>query len=167
MNAVRKTDLPVFFDPGPVFTRLPDNEQDEVLSRCNYIIANEEEGLQLGKASTVAQALENISKRTFGHVVIKTGKDGCAVRCPDGSVITVPGLSAEVVDTTGAGDSFIGAFMYGIMKKMTIEQTCLLANATGAVMVEKLGSGDIAPTKEEIEAKLYRNGYDPSSFFPQ
>ena len=57
--------------------------------------------------------------------------------------------------------------MYGIMKKMTIEQTCLLANATGAVMVEKLGSGDIAPTKEEIESKLYRNGYDPSSFFPQ
>jgi sugar/nucleoside kinase (ribokinase family) len=71
-------------------------------------------------------------------VVITNGKEGCVMRTSDG-VFIERGIPVQVVDTTGAGDNFHGAFVFGVWKGLSMTETLKLANAFAAVSCEGLG----------------------------
>ena len=54
------------------------------------------------------------------------------------------------MDTTGAGDTFIGYFVKGLMEGMTLRERLSLATAASAVAVTRPGGGDSVPTYEEV-----------------
>lgn len=71
-------------------------------------------------------------------VVITNGKDGCTMWTSEG-ISKERGVRVEVVDTTGAGDNFHGAFVFGVWKGFSLHDTLRLANAFAAVSCEGLG----------------------------
>ena len=70
-----------------------------------------------------------------GHVIIKRGAGGCWA---DGAEIA--GHPVNAIDTTGAGDCFSGGFIAGLQRGMSVEEAARLANAVGALAVQRVGA---------------------------
>ncbi len=68
----------------------------------------------------------------------------------------MPSIKVKAVDSTGAGDLFHGAFVYGLAKNMPYEEIVKLSNVTGALSVTKIGGRFSAPSREEIK-KVYHD----------
>ncbi|MFC6013226.1 ribokinase [Nocardia lasii] len=85
------------------------------------------------------------------HLVRTLGADGAVYRGADGEVVA-PGRRVEVVDTTGAGDAFAGAFVarWGQGPEMALNW----ANAAGAVATTSLGASSSIPDRARIAAEL-------------
>lgn len=86
------------------------------------------------------------------HLVVTLGDDGARYRGPDGDEFRVPGLPVQVVDTTGAGDSFTGALAVAWHRGPA--QAVRWACAAGALATTRLGASASIPTRDEIEAVL-------------
>jgi len=72
-------------------------------------------------------------------VVVKLGSKGCAVFESAGEEY-VPGFQVDAVDSTGAGDCFVGAFLVGLRRGMDLAGAARFANAAGALSVGRLGA---------------------------
>lgn len=104
---------------------------DKWLPRLDYLFVNEDEALSITGADSPGRACEKLGTLTACPVV-KTGAAGALINT-GGRAKAIPGLKAEVVDTTGAGDSFDAAFIYGTLEHgMNLEEAALFANAAGA-----------------------------------
>lgn len=77
-------------------------------------ISNEELEFITG-CKTIEAALPDLFAHRAGYVVYTMGQDGAAVYIGNG-MVQVPGYSVGVRDTTGAGDSFIGAFLFCLLR---------------------------------------------------
>lgn len=86
-------------------------------------------------------------------VTIKLGPRGCLVGDAE-SVREVPTLPVEVVDRTGAGDAFDGAFVTALLEGMTLEDAALFANAVGALKCRGKGAIVPLPTRETVDRFL-------------
>ena len=80
------------------------------------------------------------------------GAESCST--PDGSRKWIAGFRTEVVDTTGAGDSFCAGFCYGLVNDYPIERAIRFGNAAGAFCVSAMGASAGIPPAAEIDAFL-------------
>lgn len=72
-------------------------------------------------------------------VAIKMGQAGCYIKTKDRE-FNIPAYKVEVIDTTGAGDAFVGGFLTGIVKGWDLIKAGRFANAVGALCVTALGA---------------------------
>lgn len=97
----------------------------------DYLFLNQDEALSLTGAGTAAEACRELGALTACPVV-KTGADGALI-LEDGEPLKVPGFQIEVVDTTGAGDSFDAGFVYAVLEMgMDCREAAAFANGAGA-----------------------------------
>ncbi len=95
----------------------------------------------VGRAGSDALGLARGLRAHFGNraVVVTDGEAGCAIAAP-GFEGSVRGCAARVLDTTGAGDAFLGGLLAALHHGLGFEDAGRLANACGAACVEKLGA---------------------------
>ena len=87
-----------------------------------------------------------------GTVALKMGADGCLVMSPEKDVLRLPAFEVEVVDATGAGDSFAAGFIAGVWHDWPLEKTAQFASAVGALCVTGVGaSGGVRSLAETIQ----------------
>jgi len=105
--------------------------------------------------SKSSQAVIAAACRKLGPaIVIATlGARGLVMVSLDG-VVALPALKATVVDTTGAGDCFIGALAARLDTGAAILDAARYANAAAACSVERLGATPSMPTPKEVAARL-------------
>lgn len=90
---------------------------DVDLADVDFLFVNEGEALGLaGWASTAREALEALSARRPSQIIVMTMGGAGAMCMVGGERWEVPGADVEVVDTTGAGDTFTGYFLAGIVR---------------------------------------------------
>lgn len=97
---------------------------------------------------------EEILKKYPGKLIITLGSAGAATTKSTGEILHVQPVPATVVDTTGAGDTFNGAFAYALSIQLPIEKALLFANAAAAVAIESFGAQTGMPVLSQVEAKL-------------
>jgi ribokinase len=85
------------------------------------------------------------------RIVVTLGADGVLACSPDG-VHREPGIPADAVDTTGAGDCFLGVLAASLVEGMLLPHAVARANRAAAVAVARLGTVDAMPTLAELEA---------------
>jgi sulfofructose kinase len=73
-------------------------------------------------------------------------------------LLSVPAFTIDAVDTTGAGDVFRGAFIFGYLQGWPLEPTMRFANAAAAVSCTRLGAMASVPTLQEAERFLAGTG---------
>lgn len=103
---------------------------------------------------SVFSALEQLNKHT---VVITMGDMGVLYRNKVKQLVRMPAFSVKAVDTTGAGDVFHGAFTYGIMQGLSLEENIKMSQMAAALSVQKVGSQTSIPDRAEVEAALRRH----------
>ena len=115
---------------------------------CNIEEARSLTGLQ----DPIACAME--IHRHAENVVLTLGPDGALLMHAQ-SAIPIEGVNVDAIDTTGAGDMFAGAILYGINNGYTWKQAGRLASHAAARIVSQLGARLTERfTKEEIDALL-------------
>jgi sugar/nucleoside kinase (ribokinase family) len=87
-------------------------------------------------------------------VAVKRGVDGALVIGEDGTPIRIPGLPADPVDSTGAGDAFDAGFLLGWLEGRSLRDAAALGAACGALSTRALGGTPGQPTRDEAEAAL-------------
>jgi sulfofructose kinase len=90
-------------------------------------------------------------------VVTTLGPDGCYCRWPEGEAHEA-GFQVPVVDTTGAGDAFHGAFIFGLLQGWPIPRTACFANAVAALNCAALGGRAGLPTLNQALIFLTQSG---------
>jgi ribokinase len=153
LRAAKKAGRHVFFDPSPVAGAIQVEVLREVVESTDTLILNDRE---LGLiTSTLGVRPQPVSLLCLGaeRVILKEGADGCSFHTTSGSE-HYPGFKVTVVDTTGAGDSFDAAIVYGTLKRWPNHDIATLANAVGAVKVGKKAAGRNVPTLDEVKVFL-------------
>ena len=82
-------------------------------------------------------------------VAITMGTNGCLLASKD-RVVHVPAFSVKAVDTTGAGDSFMGGLSYGLLQKWDLERVGAFANACAALCCTKVGARAMSKYNEVV-----------------
>lgn len=131
----------------------------DAMSKADVIKISEEELTFLTGQSNIETGLDWLQARYQIPVMIVTlGGDGALVRLADGDEFTVAGFKAKVVDTTGAGDAFVGGLLASLIQtntwnqKETIIKAVKNANGCGALAVTAKGAMTALPTKVQLDA---------------
>jgi sugar/nucleoside kinase (ribokinase family) len=118
---IKEAGLPLFFDPASVggMMEVPIAEVKSWIAMMDVILLNEEEAIYLTGETDTEKALEALLI-DCETVVIKRGSQGAIGKARGSIVVSTPAISTDVVDTTGAGDSFAAGFIahYALTKNM-------------------------------------------------
>ncbi len=107
--AARQRGTTTILNPAPA-----DALDEKLLANTDWLILNETEfGLLAGRPPGDAAILD-FWKRTGTRLAVTLGKQGVAMVTPASTVERFPAKTVTAVDTTGAGDAFVGAFAYGL-----------------------------------------------------
>ncbi len=135
--------VPVLLNPAPAQLL-----SEALLKKVTYITPNEHEC----KLIFNKEEIEILLKRYPNKLIVTEGEKGA--RFHNGqTVVRVPGKQVEVVDTTGAGDTFNGAFAVAVTSGFSIEEAIRFANTAAALSVMKLGAQGGMPSLEEVKQK--------------
>ncbi|MDY3983100.1 MAG: ribokinase [Veillonellaceae bacterium] len=136
--------IPVLLNPAPAMT-MP----QEWLAYASYITPNEHEC----QALFPGLSKEAIYSLTNDRLLITLGSQGVGyVR--NNQLHIVPAFKVSPVDTTGAGDTFNGAFAYAIVNGQKKEDAIRFANAVAALSVQKMGAQGGMPTLDQVKQFL-------------
>ena len=121
----------------------------EVFPYVDHLIVSKRFACGFVKTSDPFKACRQLMKRGFQTVVVTTGEEGCI--CGSGKeIFHSPGFKVKVIDTTGAGDVFHGAFIFGLLQKWSLKKTARFANACAAMKCRELGGRAGIPTLEQV-----------------
>ncbi len=123
------------------------------LRYIDFFFANLEEGRMFtGETApeAIAQRLADLGVR---NVALKLGADGCYYRFDNWSRYVPAYPDCRCVDTTGAGDTFVAAFLHGLLWGIPRWRCAAFANAAASICVEHTGSASAALELPEIERR--------------
>jgi len=121
----------------------------ELLELCDWIIPNETEFRELhGQLPASDEILRTF--RPGKNSVVTLGSLGAALINADGSIIRTSAPTVDVIDTTGAGDAFVGTFAYALASRMSSADALALGIKTASLSVTKKGAQSSYPTQAEI-----------------
>lgn len=145
--------VPVVFDPAPVVESIPPDLLGLVLARTNWLSANASEMRSItGLDDVHAQLralLDGLCPQATG-VVVRSGARGAWLGLPGREPLHVPSFDVRAVDTNGAGDTHLGAFVAALARGEEPASALGYANAAAAISVTRRG-GSSAPTAAEVE----------------
>lgn len=141
--------LIICFNPSP-FT---DNILSFPLEKVSYFFVNEIEAAQITKTNNTNDydKILNDIKNKFpsASIIMTIGKQG-AFYAKDNIKVHQPIIDAPVVDTTAAGDTFMGYFIASIIKGYDVEEALFFATKASAVTVSKSGALVSIPFEDQI-----------------
>lgn len=148
--------VPVLLNPAPAYAVSP-----ALLAGVDTLVLNEvESGLLAGmEVSDPASAMAAARKLLRGRtrcVAVTLGAKGAVAVTPE-QALHVPAFAVKAVDTTAAGDSFIGALAVSLNQGKSLPESMVFAVAAGALAVTRVGAQSSIPNADEVAAFLAQN----------
>ncbi|MFX0188795.1 MAG: carbohydrate kinase family protein [Candidatus Hodarchaeota archaeon] len=131
------------------------------LLKADVLIPNKEGAKSITNSKTPEKAAKILIKKGIPLVIITMGNQGALVTTNRFQKLIPTYEVDNIVDTTGAGDTFNGAFSIGYwIKEWDLEKSCRYANAAAALKIQKLGARTGMPNENELIKFLKKNN-DP------
>jgi len=143
MRTARKLGAKVSFDPNIRKELLKDESffdvLHEVMDNTNIFLPGVEELLTISRETTVEAAVNKCFENPALEIlVLKNGSRGCTVYSK-AETISMGVYPIQAVDATGAGDSFDGAFICGLLENRDLKSAARMASAAGALNTAAFG----------------------------
>jgi len=158
MRIASEAGIPVLYNPAPA-APVP----DEALALIDAIVLNETEtetitGIAPSDEQTLQEAAEHLLAKGVAAVLITLGAAGSYYRDRSGIVVRQPARKVTPVDTTAAGDTFIGAYAAvrygGAHSSRSPAEALRYATAASALAVMKPGAQSSIPSQAEVLASM-------------
>ncbi|HDR7799015.1 ribokinase [Bacillus tropicus] len=134
--------IPVMLNPAPAQVL-----SEDILEKATYITPNEHECRIV--LDDFTSPIEELLAKYPNKLLMTEGSNG--VRFHNGTeVVHVPSIAVDVVDTTGAGDTFNGALAVALSEGETLQKAIRFANIAGGLSVTKLGAQGGMPTRDKV-----------------
>lgn len=149
LRRAKELDLTTSLDPGWDPKEQWNSVLLEALSALDILFVNEHEVKAIAKSESVSRAAIALAQQV-DLVIAKLGPEG-ALMADQGGVLKSPAFPVQVVDTTGAGDSFNAGFIYKyIVEGGSKSQALRFANACGAIAATRVGGASSVPSAAEV-----------------
>lgn len=138
----------VILDPAPA-----KNVTDEIISKVDYILPNEEELKQLTSKEKDVEEIERanlLQKKGANNVILTKGSKGIDIFQSGNRIQSIDAPEVNVVDATGAGDAFAGAFSVGLNRDLDIVNAAKLGIRYASDSVKFKGAQNSYSFNEEI-----------------
>ncbi|MDQ1391588.1 MAG: ribokinase [Acidimicrobiaceae bacterium] len=147
LSRARRNGARTILNPAPAQASPP-----ELLRLADFLVVNESElAFFTGGAGDVIAGVEALRQRP-DQVVIATIGPGGAVALIGTDIVEVKGRTVPVVDTTGAGDCFVGALAAALSSWAEVDEAVHFANLAASLAVQRPGAGTGMPTLADVEA---------------
>ena len=146
----------VILNPAPV-----KEVSGELYRYIDWIIPNEFEaelitGIEQSNDADAEKAMSELRNKGCKNAIITLGKRGCAYH--NGDKINYAGIfDVKRVDTTSAGDSFIGGFCASICEGKSIDEAVYYASAVSSITIGRAGASVSIPTADEVREFINNN----------
>jgi ribokinase len=152
----QKNNVLFILDPAPA-----KKLNDELLSMVDILKPNETEaeiltGIKVVDKTTSAKAADVLLAKGVKTVIITLGERGFMIADKDNKEL-IRRLEVKAVDSTAAGDAFIGSLAYSLAEGKSLKDAAIYANVVAALSVTKLGAQSSMPTKEQVEKFIERS----------
>ncbi|MBQ8525629.1 MAG: ribokinase [Clostridia bacterium] len=139
----------VIVNPAP-YKELP----GEIYDYIDMIVPNEHEaesmtGIYPEDEESCKKAIEALLSKGIKSAAVTLGSKG-SVYSMNGSLVFTPAKKVKAVDTTAAGDTFIGGMLTYLSMDKTMEEAVKFGTAASAITVTRLGAADSIPSAEEV-----------------
>ncbi|WP_430536251.1 ribokinase [Listeria rocourtiae] len=145
INFCDKNQIPVLYNPAPA-KEIPESYIDKV----NYLTPNEHEFDTLFQNQDLSEMLRMYPNK----LIVTLGDRGAIFYDGEHEIIVSAEKISNIVDTTGAGDTFNGYFVKGIMDGDSVKQSVYLGNVAAGLAIQAEGAQDGIPTYEKVKALL-------------
>ena len=146
LEEARRRGIPVVGDFG-------NGANWDLATHVDHLVVSEECALEVAGTVEPAEALPRLRQREDQVVGITLGARGYAYLEGDRST-HVPALAVEVVDTTGAGDVFHGAYAFGIAAGWPVGRCARFSSAAAALSCTRMGGRAGIPTLDEVLERI-------------
>jgi ribokinase len=152
LRFARKNGVRTVLNPAPARRNL----DMEVVTQASFLIPNESElailtDMPVESEDEIAAAAQNLVKQGVETVIVTLGARGSLLATPEGSRRIAP-IKVQAVDTTGAGDAFIGSFARYLAGGLALEAALVEATRYSAFSVTRHGAQKSYPTEAEFAA---------------
>lgn len=145
----KKAGLRVILNPAPARDLPPD-----LLANVDILVPNETElamlsGHRVSDHQSRLRAARVLLEQGVNTIIVTLGDQGALLVTADNARL-FPAVEVEVVDTTAAGDAFIGGLASALNQDYSLENAVRFANCAGALAATKLGAQPSLPTAREV-----------------
>jgi ribokinase len=142
------------FNPAPAV-----QFDDALLALSDYVVPNESEaealtGIAVGDLAAARRAGDVLLAKGAGTALITLGERGSLFHARDRSVHIAPFVAGKVVETTGAGDAFVGGFAASLAAGASPLEAARFGSAAAGISVTRPGTAPAMPRYAEIEMLL-------------
>ena len=143
--------IPVLLNPAPAVK----NFSIDMACKCDFVVPNETElgiltGMPVGSRAEIKSAAQSLLSKGLKNLIVTMGSQG-ALWLSDGREEFVPARKVQAVDSTGAGDSFIGCFVEHFCKTGDVLASMKRASLYATLSVTKAGTQDSYVGVDEFE----------------
>jgi ribokinase len=154
LELARRADCITVFNPAPAA-----KFDDALYGLSDYVVPNETEaealtGIAVSDLDGARRAGEALLAKGAGTALITLGERGALFHARDRSVHVPPFAAGKVVETTGAGDAFVGGFAAALAGGADPLQAARFGSAGAAISVTRPGTAPAMPRRAEIDALL-------------
>ena len=153
----KESGLRVLLNPAPAHP-LP----DELISLPDFLVPNESELSLLAEhpvsdLTSAEKAAQILLERGAPNMIVTLGARGALIVNREGTT-RIPAFQVDVVDTTAAGDAFIGGFAAAFLQGKSLEEAARYGCACGALATTRFGAQPSLPTRAEVERFMSSRG---------
>jgi sulfofructose kinase len=124
----------------------------ELVANADFLVASERFASQFAGVGQLESLCNALLERGPSRVIVTMGDEGVVgMEADDGEMIRQPAHPVEVVDTTGAGDVFMGALAYGVLHDWEFSRLLDFANKAAGISCTDLGGRSTIPAVDVIE----------------
>ena len=134
LNMQKKNNITTIFNPAP-----GKNLESTFLEKIDWLIPNENEFEIISGLDMTDENIFKFSKTIPCNLLVTCGEQG-VLYVEDNEVIKFKAPKVDVVDTTGAGDAFVGSFVFALSKNLEINEAINLAIDKASLSVTKRGT---------------------------
>lgn len=150
LSLAKKFGKTTILNPAPAM-----DLDDETIRNIDILAPNEHELGRLAKMKvtddeSIIKASEILLKKGVQQIIVTLGSRGVFYINKERQEF-FDAYKVKVVDTTGAGDSFIGGFVASYIENKDIDKAIDFGQRTAALAIQKLGAQSSLPTREEVE----------------
>ncbi|HHU91561.1 MAG TPA: ribokinase [Halanaerobiaceae bacterium] len=149
INTCYENDTIVILNPAPAVADIP----AELLSKVDFFLPNETEldiiSKEKVRADNMVEVCRNIINKGCKNVIVTLGDKG-SLWVDEERAQYFSAYKVKAVDTTAAGDSFIGAFAFSLSKGKSIEEAIRFATRAASITVTRKGAQSSLPYLEEL-----------------